>query len=307
MTDMEKRKTIPMPPFGIRLVFYLAAVVFAVLSCLQAADGRFGMILGVGIYVLAAVMLAVSCCYLVLDIRYGIKEKVKPGIEANPFANRMTKDYHYRTVMFAFPGLVLNMAFVAFNGAVGILSRSAWCGTLCAYYIVLSMMRFGAVRCDQRMAGKKEEVRREAEISFYRRCGIWLTMLTIALAGTVILILHEEGGKQYPGYLIYAVAGYTFYKIIMSVVNLRKVRRFRSPLLMAIRDIGYVDALVSVLSLQTAMFASFGKGEPGFDRLMNGTVGTAVCLMVFGAGIRCIRQANRMKRELEMQAGRPGF
>ena len=236
MTDMEKRKTIPMPPFGIRLVFYLAAVVFAVLSCLQAADGRFGMILG-----------------------------------------------------------------------VGILSRSAWCGTLCAYYIVLSVMRFGAVRCDQRMAGKKEEVRREAEISFYRRCGIWLTMLTTALAGTVILILHEEGGKQYPGYLIYAVAGYTFYKIIMSVVNLRKVRRFRSPLLMAIRDIGYVDALVSVLSLQTAMFASFGKGEPGFDRLMNGTVGTAVCLMVFGAGIRSIRQANRMKRELEMQAGRPGF
>lgn len=304
---MEQGKIIPMPPFGIRLAIYFAAAVFAVLSCLQAADGRFGPVLGVGIYVLAAVMLAVSCCYLVLDIRYGIKEKVKPGIEANPFANRMTKDYHYRTVMFAFPGLVLNMAFAAFNGAVGIFSRSAWCGTLCAYYAVLSVMRFGAVRCARRMAGKKEDVRREAELFFYRRCGIWLTMLTIALVGTVILIFHEKGGKQYPGYLIYAVAGYTFYKIIMSVVNLRKVRRFCSPLLMAIRDIGYVDALVSVLSLQTAMFASFGKGEPGFDRFMNGTAGTVVCLMVFGTGIRSICQANRMKRELEIQAGRPGF
>lgn len=134
------------------------------------------------------------------------------------------------------------------------------------------------------------------EISIYRRCGMMFVIMTAALCGTVILILNEEGGKRYPGFVIYAVAAYTFYKSIMSIINLVKVRKFRSPLLMAIRDIGYVDACVSILSLQTAMFASFGNGQEALIKRMNGMTGFGVCLMVLGTGVHSICLAKKMKR-----------
>lgn len=123
----------------------------------------------------------------------------------------------------------------------------------------------------------------------------------------MILMVCEEEGKSYPGFLIYAVAAYTFYKIILSIINLVKVRKFKSPLLMAIRDIGYIDACVSVLSLQTAMFASFGSEQESFIKLMNGATGSVVCLLVLGIGIYSVRQANKMKRKLSEAGGEAIF
>lgn len=98
--------------------------------------------------------------------------------------------------------------------------------------------------------------------------------------------------------VVFAVAAYSFYKIIVAVINVVKARKLRSPILMTIRNIGYIDACVSILSLQTAMFASFGKHQPEFMKLMNALAGLAVCIMVLVMGIRCIYTAQKMKQEL---------
>lgn len=89
------------------------------------------------------------------------------------------------------------------------------------------------------------------EIEIYRSCGILFIIMTATLARTVFLLMELEGQKYYPGVAIFVVAAYTFYKTIL------KAEKLKAPLLMAIRDIGYIDASVSVLSLQTAMFAPF--------------------------------------------------
>ena len=62
----------------------------------------------------------------------------------------------------------------------------------------------------------------------------------------------------------------------MSVVHMIKAKRLKSPFLVAVRNVGYADALVSMLSLQAALLVSFGDGEPD-HRLMNGISGAAVC------------------------------
>lgn len=138
----------------------------------------------------------------------------------------------------------------------------------------------------------------QKEVKVYHDCGILFIIMTIALVGTVILLIHSKGGKYYPGVAIFAVAAYTFYKTILSIVNLVKAQKSKAPLLMAIRDIGYVDACVSILSLQTAMFASFGQGKPDLEKRMNGATGLVVCLMVQAMGFRCIKTSIRMKKEL---------
>lgn len=53
--------------------------------------------------------------------------------------------------------------------------------------------------------GKKNRV---LEWRRYRLCGIILLFMNVALAGIVILVVHENSGFEYPGMLIYAMAAF---------------------------------------------------------------------------------------------------
>ena len=64
---------------------------------------------------------------------------------------------------------------------------------------------------------------------------------------------------EYPGVLIYAMAAYFFYAVIIAATNVVKFRRHGSPILSAAKAINLVAAMVSILSLETAMLAQFGS------------------------------------------------
>lgn len=283
-----------------RLLLYLLMTLFAALALISVAFQCFPYIVEVSFYVLAAVTLPVGSFYLVLDIRYGIKEIIKPGIEANPYTSRVVRDYRLRTILFAVPGLASNVIFAIFNGITGVISHSAWFGSLSAYYILLSMMRIGAVKQGRKISKIKQDKKRmEKEIAIYQKNSVLCIIMAVVLGGMVILLVSSLGGKTYPGFTIYAAATYAFYRIIMSTINMIQVNKRKSPLLMIIRRIGYMDACVSILTLQTAMLASFANGEKEFIKLMNGITGVAVCLMVLGLGIQGISFSKKMKFELE--------
>jgi len=67
---------------------------------------------------------------------------------------------------------------------------------------------------------------------------------------------------------------------------------------MTIRDIGYADALVSLLSLQTAMFVSFGSDDTLSRQMMNSITGGGACLMIFVMGIYMIYSAQMQKKKI---------
>lgn len=296
-----KRPKIKIPALKLeyRLLLYIVTIIFAVLSLVNVVLEAFHFIVGIAFYVCAAVTLSASCYYLTVNIRHSVREKIVPGIEANPLANRVTKDYRYRTVIFAMLGLAFNIIFALFNGMIGIVSKSAWFGTMAAYYILLSFMRYSAITYDKKVS--KQKVTKELlldELFIYKRCGVLFVIMTIILGGAVVLLSTAEDRKSYPGFTIYAVATYAFYKIIMSIINVAKTRRMKSPLLMAIRDIGYVDACVSILTLQTAMFDSFGDGNVLMTKTMNGMTGIVVCCVILITGIYDIQLSTKLKKEI---------
>lgn len=300
----SKMSKIPELRLQFRLLLYLLMVFFAALALVSAAFKCFPYAAELMLYVLAAVTLAAGSSYLTLDIKYGIKEIIRPGIEANPYTSRVVSDYRLRTILFAVPGLAGNMIFAVLNGITGLLSHSAWFGSLSAYYILLSAMRIGAVKQEMkiyRMKQKTEQMKQE--IAVYRKNSVLFIIMAVVLGGMVILLESSLGGKTYPGFTIYAAATYAFYKIIISTINVIKVKNRKSPLLTIIRRIGYIDACVSILTLQTAMFASFAGNEDKFTKLMNGITGVFVCLMVLELGIQGIYTSKKMEMELRSAGG----
>lgn len=253
--------------------------------------------------------------------------KIKKVLEEHnhelQYVDRLVKDGYFRTIVIALLGMALNLIYALFNGVIGVTRHSAWYGSLSAYYTFLCVMRFLAVfyakdvyitkksttkksitknSITKKLITKKPITKKsktnlkEREWKTYRNCGFLLSLVSTALAGAVIMLVFGEGGKSYPGVMIYAVATYTFVKMGIAIKNMIQARKQKSYLMMTLRNISYSDALVSMLSLQTALFVSFGKPEDKFTFIMNTLTGIAVCMMILALGIYMQCDAKKGKR-----------
>lgn len=298
--DKKVGVKLPRVRLRFRLLLYLFTVTGSIFSLTETMHSHLGAALDMIIYILAACGLLLSGYYLSYDLTVGIKNAVRSVRKKYSLADRIYEDYHYRTVLFTTFSFLINIFYAASNGIYGWFRRSAWMGTLAAYYFVLSVMRFGIVSYGWKVSNSKVDRKlRLRELVIYRNTGILFLMNTIVLDGAVILLIHNAGGRSYPGTLIFAVAAYTFYKIIMSVIHMVKAKRMKSPLLVAVRNIGYADALVSILSLQTAMLVSFNEGTLD-PKVMNGISGAVVCVMTSFIGIYMICSYGRQKKKFHV-------
>ncbi|MCM1119772.1 MAG: hypothetical protein NC543_10500 [bacterium] len=200
---------------------------------------------------------------------------------------RYFTDGLFRAKIALYLDFAINLFYIALKLSVGIYSRSIWLSALALYYILLALMRFFLLH----YAGRSElgedicsELRR------YRLCGIILLFMNQALTAVVVLVVYQNKGFEYPGLLIYGMALYSFYITITAVINLTKFRRYGSPVISAAKTINLIAALVSMLSLTTAMIAQFGGGED-FRREMTGAVGGGVCTFVIVMAVYMIVRA----------------
>lgn len=141
----------------------------------------------------------------------------------------------------------------------------------------------------------------ETEYKRYRLCGIMLLIMNQALTGIVIFMVHHNKGFDYPRLLIYAMAMYSFYSIITAAINLVKFRKHGSPILSAAKVINLVAAMVSVLSMETAMLAQFG-GDNDFEfrSLMTGLTGGGVCIAVIAMAAFMLWKSSQQLKKLRI-------
>lgn len=188
--------------------------------------------------------------------------------------------------------LGLRVSCVA-NGAYGVLQvvlavafRSPWFAAMGVYYLVDAAVRGVLIREDDgfRRAHSSgdpaapQDAAFSRELRTFHRCAWLIGVLDVALAGMAVQMVLDSRQFSYPGYLIYAAAGYTFYSVTMAVVNLVRSRASDRPLMWAVRAFGVCTSLVSALTLQTAMFAAFDDTGGALPQVMNAITALVVCL-----------------------------
>ena len=248
------------------------------------------------LYALAAVFLFTAIWALVLLCR-----KVSPFQWASEMAHhhrilsRLLDDDAFRIVSVGYGSLIGNSILALSKIAAGWCFSSQWLMVLAGYYLVLCITKFVILRNTRSSKPlKKGENRLSREWKAYRLCGCLLVVLAAALQGVAILIVKEGQGFRYQGYLIFVVALYDFYCLIASVTYLIRKRKSHSPAIVAVKCISLATSLVSMLSLQTAMLASFGQGTaPETQQFMNLLTGTAVCGLLAILGISMILIARK--------------
>lgn len=241
----------------------------------------------------------------------GVVRFIRRGIDSHPLVrkaldvpliDRLLKEDMFRAEVALYQGFLINLLYAGIKMFSGIFYRSVWFVTLAVYYTLLAIMRASLLHF-MRAHGSAGE-NRPAELRRYRLCGIILFFMNIALTGIVVLVVYQNSGFEYPGMLIYVMALYTFYATITAVWNVVKFRKYGSPVMSAAKVINLTAALVSMLSLETAMLTQFGAAnDPMFRQIMTASTGAGISIIVLGMAVymivRSTKQLKRDKQEKE--------
>lgn len=246
-------------------------------------------------YALSAYVLTVVCVKMPAIIK-----KTKGKVYKNKYANKYLTEKDLRVRASLYNGLLINIFFAIFKVVMGVLYNSAWLFAMAGYNVVLSILRFILVYRDQ--TNRKEVTdydKRLQGIKSYRTCGWLMLPLNIAVSVIVVMVVVDNQTIVYPGFMIYAIAAFTFYCLTMAIINMVKYWHRQNPVFSAVKRIGLAKALVSIFTLQVAMLTQFG-GEAGMStRLANGATGGAVCVLTLAIAILMIIDAGKDYKKMQ--------
>lgn len=228
-----------------------------------------------------------------------MKQRLLSIAEKSKIGNRLVKEQRYRAIFAATIGFSLNLLYALYNGVLGALNHAPWFAAMCAYYIILGTMRFSAILCER----KNDTLSLQTEILVSKRTGILLALLSVVLVGVIYISVSQNIATKYDEIIMITIATYTFGKIILASIRAVKQRHHPSPLLAAIRCIGYAEVAASILTLQRSMLASFGEMDDTKALILNAATGAAVCLFVLALGITLLTKKERMYQNGKIEAG----
>lgn len=269
-------------------VVSLMVIAFALVLVIM---GNTQNILAYVFYLLSAICLTFVVYVLIIYSKI-IKENTIKSIKKVKFLNNLLEDFGYRTVIFAGTSFVINVAYAIFQAVIAIMAKSIWLGALAVYYIVISIIRGWLV-----VSARKNTNEDQTKIKAYKKCGVMLLILNVALIPAIVLIVRSNHVFDYAGLMIYVMATYTFYKLTLSIFNLVKARRQNDHIIKSIKSLGFADSLVSIFALQTAMFAAFA--EDANVAVFNALTGGVVSIVIIVIGIYMIVKGHAKLKQVQ--------
>ena len=271
------------PPKWVLLT--LPPIVFATLTCVLL-NGKNSMPAYM-IYCMSAYCLTIWILPLPQLFRKA-KANMMRRLTGAVFAGKYIGDLAFRGSVSIYQGMIVNFFYVVFRILIGIRYASVWFLTIAIYYFLLGILRLSLILSDRNR-------KRKTELRCYRRTAWLLFLLNIPMGGMIVLMVLTDSGFSYPGYVIYLSALYTFYTMILAIVNLVKYRKLGSPILSAAKILNLIAALMSLLGLQTAMITQFSPGEESFRSIMNAVTGGGVWCSVILIAVTMLLRSRKMK------------
>jgi hypothetical protein len=247
-------------------------------------------------YVLSAYTLTVICIRIPSIIK-GVNKYKK----TNKYVSMYSSDPHLRIKLSLFGTLVFNIVYSLFQLALGIGGNSLWFYSLAGYYFLLALMRLSLFYHTQKHHPGEMMLREQL---IYRMCGIGLLPMTLALSVIIGYVAMKSQSNVQSNIITIAMAAFTFTSFSIAIVNVFRYRKYNSPVWTASKALSFVSALVSMLTLEDAMIASFGSEEgENFRQTMAGFTGAGIVAVVIAIAIFMIINSTKRIKEYKKQDG----
>lgn len=220
-------------------------------------------------------IMSYSLVIFVIKCYEEMKKKINKIIDCNPYLKRYRDDHKLRYKISLFSSLLFNTIYVIFKLVSGIFFKSLWFISFAIYYFILVVMRANIA---------KEELHKNTtlkqEYEKYRKIGIIILFINVFLIIVILVIVNQKIMRPYTIVVAIAVAAYTFYLMINSIVNLIKYRKYKSPLMSAAKVINFITSLISMLSLEVTMLSTFGADKIEFNEIMIMGTGGGISIII---------------------------
>ncbi|MCD2491533.1 hypothetical protein LQE92_02675 [Lacrimispora sp. NSJ-141] len=178
-----------------------------------------------------------------------ISKKVKPMIE------KWKKDYTFKTIASSIISFGVSILFALYNGFLGIHLLSVWHGSICVFYLLLIAIRGMILLTEKKNIAGAEQEREHCRCRTFVISSVMLLLLNLALILPISLMVILEKPVNMGVIPAITMAAYTTYKLTMASVHIQKQRHSRhgNILIGQLRTINFIDALVSILTLQNTL------------------------------------------------------
>ena len=212
---------------------------------------------------------------------------------------RWRADYDFKTTVSAAGSLAATTAFALYNGFLGVWHASLWHGAVCVYYLVLVLLR-GLVLTAERKAATRPAPEQHRQ-RVYVAAAALLLLLNSSLVVPATLMATQQKPVSLTLIPAIAMATYTTYKIVMASIHLKKRSASADVLVKLLRTISFIDALVSILTLQSTLITINAEGS---DLLpLTAATSAAVLLAVLSLSVAALAAGIRRVRKGSDQPG----
>lgn len=154
----------------------------------------------------------------------------------------------------------LGYMFALYNIYIGLFHGIAWNISMFAYYVCLASIRLFVAVCMQKKMNKEKSASGNVCFLF---SSIFLVVLNVlAIAPIVLMCLFREAVNMSTIPAI-TVATYTCYKVVMAITKLIRIKNRENLYLIACDNVDFVDAMMSILTLQNTLILTFGTVTKG--------------------------------------------
>lgn len=185
------------------------------------------------------------------------KERVGIGV-----LKRIKNDYVFRTFIFSALSFFVTLVFTIYNKFLGVAYKSVWNIGIALYYALLLCIRAYIIFSERKFYKNNltdEQKDRKRKIIFFVQ-SILLLIIDFALIAPISLMVLQKRAIKFSQIPAIAMAGYTSFKIFVSTRNIFKTKFEMNLSIKMLRNINFIDALVSILSLQYTLIMTFGGG-----------------------------------------------
>lgn len=194
---------------------------------------------------------------------------------------KIKNDYTFRTFALSSLSLLITAAYTVYNVFLAIFYKSAWNMGIAVYYVIPISIKAFVITEELKFLKTKasEEKKQEKRKKFYLAHSLLLFFADLALIAPVSMMVLQQKEIDFTVIPAIAMAAYTTYKIAFSVKNFVKTRKASNLSVKILRNVNFVDALVSVLSLQYTLVMTFNGGIYGEMKILCAV--SSLCVWIF--------------------------
>jgi len=145
--------------------------------------------------------------------------------------------------------------FALYNGFLGVRLLSIWHGSICVFYLLLAAIRGTILLTEKNNRTRDEKQKSKSRKRTFIISGAMLLLLNLSLILPISLMAVMKKPVNMGLIPAITMAAYTTYKLTRASIHIHRQRHssHKNILVTELRIINFIDALVSILTLQNTL------------------------------------------------------